>query len=100
LIAQTVPGFLRTTRYKLIYYRTNAQSRALKGLPARQADIAIKAPPPFFAFHEFEIENVDIGALKKTTETDLAKKILGGDTIVEGGIWALKGSFGDKKFFQ
>ncbi|KAG9239976.1 hypothetical protein BJ878DRAFT_529093 [Calycina marina] len=96
-----VPGYLRSTRYNLQYYRTNAQSRALKGLPARAEDIAIKTPPRFFAVHEFDTDDIDIKALMATVETDWSKRIMGNlAEPFEGNFWALKGSFGDKTFFQ
>jgi len=95
-----VPGYLRGTRYKLLYYRTNAQSRALKGLPPRDADLAIKEPPTFMAIHEFDTESIDMKALMKTTETEWAKKILPTCKTTDTGMWSLKNSFGDKKFFH
>jgi len=95
-----VPGFIRTTRFNLLYYRTNAQSRALKGLPARDTDLAMKEPPPYLAIHEFETDSVDMKAVMKTTDTEWAKKIMGRCKTVDSGFWSLKGSFGDKKFFQ
>lgn len=95
-----MPGYLRCTRYKLLYYRTNAQSRVLKGLPPRAADIDIKEPPTFLAIHEFETESVDMQVLLKSTQTEWAKKVLPGSKTTEGGVWSLQGSFGNKKFFQ
>jgi hypothetical protein len=83
-----------------LYYLTNARSRALKGLPPQEADVAIKEPPTFLAIHEFETESIDMKLLLKTTETEWAKKILPNCKIMESGIWSLKNSFGDKKFFQ
>jgi len=99
LIAE-VPGYIRSTRFKLAYYRTNAQSRVLKGLPPRDADLTIAVPPKWFAIHEFDREDVDNAALLKTAETEWAKKMLKGAETVEGGKWKLAGSFGNKKFFQ
>jgi len=94
-----VTGFLRSTRFKLLYHRTNAQSRALKGLPPTDADLTAKEPPTYLAIHEFEVERPDGEALKKTAETEWAKKILGGAKTMEVGMWGLKGRFGDGKFF-
>ncbi|CAE7023775.1 hypothetical protein PTTW11_03650 [Pyrenophora teres f. teres] len=45
------PHFIRTLRYKLLYARTNAQSRALKGLPT--TDEPHPEPSTWLAIHEF-----------------------------------------------
>jgi len=96
-----VPGYIRSTRYELRYYRTNAQSRQLKGLPARAADIAIKEPPRFFAIHEFDREDLDLKLLYASGATPWSKKILANlKEPFESNFWSLKGSFGNKKFFQ
>jgi len=71
----------------------------LKGLPPTAADLATKEPPTYLAIHEFEVEQPDSEALKKTTDTEWAKKILGGAKTMEIGMWRLKGRFGDGEFF-
>lgn len=93
------PGYLRCTRFKLLGHRSNAQSRFLEGLPPRDADPVDKDPPPYLAIHEFETESIDPADLKRTTETEWAKKILADAKAIEMGIWDLKGRFGDGKFF-
>ena len=52
-----VPGYLRTTTFKLEFARTGAQSRALKGLPT--TDEPEPEPPTWLSFHEFDTESVD-----------------------------------------
>lgn len=47
-------GYIRTVRVKLLYARTNAQSRALKGLPT--TDEPAPEPPTWRAIHEFSTE--------------------------------------------
>lgn len=95
-----VPGFLRTTRFELLYYRTNAQSRALKGLPAREADLEIAVPPKFIAIHEFSTDVLDQQALAKTAESERSKRMLSDCKKVETNAWNLKGSFGTGDFFH
>ncbi|KAH8598240.1 hypothetical protein B0O99DRAFT_616233 [Bisporella sp. PMI_857] len=97
----TVPSYLRTTRYKLLYYRTNTQSRTLKGLPARAADLAVKEPPKFFAIHEFDIDDIKMDTLNKAGRSEWTNRILANlRDPLEVGMWSLEGSFGEKKFFQ
>ncbi|KAF2111435.1 hypothetical protein BDV96DRAFT_649995 [Lophiotrema nucula] len=48
------PGYLRTLRFRLLYARTNAQSRKLKGLPT--TDEPAPEPPTWQAVHEFSTE--------------------------------------------
>lgn len=94
-----VPGFVRCTRYRLVYHRTNAQSRELKGLAARAEDKAIKDPPTYMNLFEFDIENPNMAALMATGETDWAKKIMN-DCDREAGIYVTEKLFGDEKFFH
>ena len=95
-----MPGYLRTTRFKLLYYRTNAQSRQLKGLPPRAEDIAIEEPPSWLAIHEFGTENVDMKALMATADTKWSKRILGDAKKRETPAYRFVKSYGDEKFFQ
>ncbi|KAF2011497.1 hypothetical protein BU24DRAFT_323263, partial [Aaosphaeria arxii CBS 175.79] len=48
------PNYVRTLRLKLLYARTNAQSRALKGLPT--TDEPAPEPPTWQVVHEFSAE--------------------------------------------
>lgn len=70
LVSRT-PGYLRTTRWKLLYHRNNAISRQLKGLPPNADDAAaLEAPPTFLALHEFDRVELDVEALTATGETE------------------------------
>ncbi|KAH6673042.1 hypothetical protein B0J14DRAFT_701007 [Halenospora varia] len=95
-----VPGYLRTTRFKLLYHRTNAQSRQLKGLPPRPEDKEIIAPPTWQAIHEFDTENIDMTKLMATADTEWSKKIMGNVARVEAPMYHHVQSYGDGKFFQ
>ncbi|OAA57403.1 Dimeric alpha-beta barrel [Niveomyces insectorum RCEF 264] len=68
------PGYLRTTRFKLVFSRSNAQSRALKGLPVTSNE-PVPNPPTWLALHEFATEDVDLGQLKDLTDTAWTRKI-------------------------
>ncbi|KAJ0369442.1 hypothetical protein COL26b_010431 [Colletotrichum chrysophilum] len=68
-----VPGYLRTTRFKLALARSNAQSRALKGLSTN--DEPPPQPPKWLAVHEFESEEVDLVSLRQLTDTEWTRKI-------------------------
>ncbi|KUJ07859.1 uncharacterized protein LY89DRAFT_725586 [Mollisia scopiformis] len=95
-----LPGYLRTTRYKLLNHRTNAEARAIKGLPSRPNDTAIEKtePPMFHAVHEFSIEELDNEAAMKTIGTERAKRIFSNATKSEYAVYRLEKSFGDGKF--
>jgi hypothetical protein len=80
-----------------LYARTNAQSRALKGLPT--TDEAPPEPPTLQAIHEFD-RIVKQEELKEAKETAQAKKILGAAKQVESDIFGLAKSFGDKTFYD
>lgn len=94
-----VPGYIRSTRFKLLYYRTNAQSRALKGLPPRDADVAIQKPPTWLALHEFT-ETLDEKALRETGETEWTKMIVARAKSIETPAYKHVKSYGDGKFFH
>jgi hypothetical protein len=72
----------------------------LKGLPPRDADIAIEEPPTWLAIHEFDTEDVDMKALMATTYTEWSKRILGGAKKRETPAYRFVKSYGDGKFFQ
>jgi len=96
-IISKLPGYQRTTYYKLLYARTNAQSRALKGLPT--TDEAPPEPPTLQAIHEFD-RIVKPEELKEAKETPQGKKILKDAKQVESVIYGLAKAFGDKKFYD
>jgi len=95
-----VPGYLRTTRLKLLYHRTNAQSRVLKGLPPREEDKEIQVPPTYLAIHEFDTESLDTEALMATADTAWSKRIMGAVTKLETPVYRHVESYGDGKFFH
>ncbi|RDW68493.1 dimeric alpha+beta barrel [Coleophoma crateriformis] len=95
-----VPGYVRTTRYKLLYYRTNAQSRELKGLPPRDADIATEAPPTWLAIHEFDSVGVDQKKIMALADTEWSKKILANVRQMLTPCYTFVKGFGDSKFFH
>ncbi|KAF2419711.1 hypothetical protein EJ08DRAFT_690515 [Tothia fuscella] len=92
-----LPGYHRSTYYKLLYARTNAQSRALKGLPTTEE--APPEPPTLQAIHEFD-RVVQLDELKQMQETPAAKKILANAKQVEMVVYRWAKSHGDKKFFD
>ncbi|KAI2484708.1 hypothetical protein Ptr902_03648 [Pyrenophora tritici-repentis] len=76
------PHFIRTLRYKLLYARTNAQSRALKGLPT--TDEPHPEPCTWLAIHEFSRSPDRIRAdLNSEPETEW------GRTEIEVHVWKL-----------
>lgn len=100
LLSKT-PGYLRSTRFRLAYARTNAQSRALKGLPPREGDRPPEATaiPTWLALHEFEVQNPDLNtaiALSKSPWTD---KILAGTEVGIFRVYNLMREFGERDWF-
>lgn len=57
-----------------MFSRSNAQSRALKGLPVTSNEPQPN-PPTYLALHEFESEEIDLAALKTLTDTEWTKKV-------------------------
>jgi hypothetical protein len=93
----SVEGYLRTTRYKLTYARSNAQSRALKGLSTETA--APPEPPTYLAMHEFSTETVDMLKLRDATASDWTKKIHAGSKKRVYNSWRLAKTFGEADLF-
>ncbi|KAE9968170.1 hypothetical protein BLS_005988 [Venturia inaequalis] len=92
-----IPGFKRTTRYKLLYARTNAQSRALGNLPT--TDEAPPEPPSWAAVHEFDRE-VDASSIEAVKSAGQALAILGSAKQVEFVTYRLAKAHGGKGFFD
>ncbi|KAF2436965.1 hypothetical protein EJ08DRAFT_684595 [Tothia fuscella] len=92
-----LPGYQRSTFYKLLYARTNAQSRALKGLPTTEEPAP--EPPTLQAIHEFD-RVVKIEELKEMKETKKAREILGNAEQTEFCVFRLIKAHGEKKFFD
>jgi hypothetical protein len=98
-----IPHYIRTLQFKLVYARTNAQSRALKGLAT--TDEPCPEPSTWLAIHEF-------AALPRDTILDSlhisAEKILNGTgdvgvwerTVSEMHVWRLESVHGKGKFFD
>jgi hypothetical protein len=80
-----------------LYARTNAQSRALKGLPT--TDEAPPEPPTWAAVHEFD-RKVDAPAIEGVKGTEQAKKMLSAAKQVEFTTYRLAKAHGGKKFFD
>ena len=86
-------------RFKLLYARTNAQSRALKGLPT--TDEPHPEPSTWLAMHEFvefpgeELIKTLNGSAKKAAEEEKW-----GATEIEILVWRLDRAHGDEKFFD
>jgi hypothetical protein len=71
----------------------------LKGLPPRNADIAVENPSKWLALHEFS-DALDEKALKETGTTEWSKKIIAGAKKVETPMFKHVQSYGDGKFFH
>lgn len=97
-------GYLRTTRYKLIWGRNSDTSRALKTGSSEDKTEAQPAATParlpeWFALHEFETDKVDIAELQRQL-TDWTKKIFANCDEFEIGQMRLDKAFGEKGIFD
>ncbi|CAN9238468.1 hypothetical protein CC77DRAFT_702321 [Alternaria alternata] len=98
-IIEQTPQYIRSVRFKLLYARTNAQSRALKGLPT--TDEPHPEPSTWLAMHEFaELPGEELiktlnGSAKKAAEEEEW-----GATEIEMLVWRLDRAHGDEKFFD
>ncbi|KAK5712557.1 hypothetical protein LTR17_017938 [Elasticomyces elasticus] len=92
-----IPGYSRTTIYKLLHARTNAQSRALKGLPT--TDEPAPEPPTCQAIHEFDSE-VAGDYLDTIRNVGSTADVLSGAKQVEVTCWKLAKAHGEKRFFD
>jgi len=89
-------GYMRATRFKLLYARSNAQSRALKGLPT--TDTPPPEPPTWMTLYEFsdEVESEIIEKLR----TDKSKKVVANAKETEARLYKLVVAHGQKNFFE
>ncbi|KAK0109530.1 hypothetical protein ONS95_002218 [Cadophora gregata] len=97
----TVPGYLRTTRYRLMHHSTNEDTRVMFGLTSKD-DLVIQErdePPTWHAIHEFD-ENFDMNALRETIDTEWTKKIFSDTTKQEYNVYRHEKSYGDGEFFR
>jgi hypothetical protein len=87
---------MRTTRFKLLYARSNAQSRALKGLPT--TDTPPPDPPTRMVLHEFS-EEPDSN-IREKLRTDKSNKVVADAKETESILYKLVVAQGQKKFFE
>ncbi|VUC26910.1 unnamed protein product [Clonostachys rosea] len=94
-------SYLRTTRFKLAYARTNAQSRVLKGLAASTDELP-PDPPTWLALHEFECDpdELDVPGIRQLTASPLTDKVLSQLDVHEVNIYRLANEFGNKDWFH
>jgi hypothetical protein len=97
-LVSKLPGYQRTTRYELLYARTNAQSRKLKGLPPT-TDEPEPEPPTALAIHEFA-GDVNQSAKDLVRNSAESKKIISEAKQTEFIVFGLKKGFGKSKFFD
>ncbi|KAL1797749.1 hypothetical protein ACET3X_004355 [Alternaria dauci] len=98
-VVEQTPQYIRTVRFKLLYARTNAQSRALKGLPT--TDEPHPEPATWLAMHEFA--GVPDEGIVSTLEGRTKQAAEGGKwgaTEIEILVWRLDRAHGDEKFFD
>lgn len=73
----TVPGFRRSTRYKLV------------------DEAAALGHPRFIAMHEYDDSNIPQDRVKLAIGTEWSKKILGAAKSFDGQVWELINATGD-----
>lgn len=102
-VISKTPHYIRTLHFKLLYARTNAQSRALKGLPT--TDEPRPEPSTWLAIHEFAQlpEDTVLESVHSSVETILN----GSETREEWGrsesevhVWKLDSVQGEGMFFD
>jgi hypothetical protein len=89
---------LRTTRFKLIYARGNAQSRALKGLSSTNEPAP--SPPIWLSLHEFAVDNPDLLEMKKLTASPWTERIHEERKLGIFKVYRLLAEFGAKDWFH
>ncbi|KAI4665556.1 uncharacterized protein J4E78_003018 [Alternaria triticimaculans] len=96
---ETSPQYMRTLRFKLLYARTNAQSRVFKGLPT--TDEPHPEPSTWIAMHEFA--GPSDGNVAKALSDGVSKAAdegSWGETGIETLVWKLDRVHGEDKFFE
>ncbi|ORY15278.1 hypothetical protein BCR34DRAFT_478161 [Clohesyomyces aquaticus] len=88
-------NYLRTTRYRLLYARSNAQSRKLKGLPT--TDEPAPEPPTWWAIHEFSAE--PSSAARDSVDAE-PSEVLTKAKQKELHVYKLEKAHGGKRFFE
>ena len=89
------PNYLRSLKFHLLYARTNAQSRKLKGLPT--TDEPAPEPPTWQAVHEFSAE--PSSAIREKVKNDLSE-VLTKAKQNELNVYKLAKVHGGGKFFE
>ncbi|CRK13335.1 hypothetical protein BN1723_009977 [Verticillium longisporum] len=90
-------GFLRTTRFELAYARSNAQSRALKGLAAENEEAP--RPPTYLALHEFS-GDLDLKKMMEFTDSAWTRKIIPGLKVVLTPVYGIVVAHGKRDWFH
>ncbi|KAF1847009.1 uncharacterized protein K460DRAFT_277480 [Cucurbitaria berberidis CBS 394.84] len=92
-------GYIRSLRFRLLYARTNAQSRALKGLPT--TDEPNPDPPTWLSIHEFS--TIPDKSVAEALAKDPGDAETGGKQRVtqnEVHVWKLERVHGEGIFFE
>lgn len=87
------PNYLRSLQFKLLYARTNAQSRALKGLPT--TDEPNPEPPTWRVIHEFSGEPGE-ESVRSVAKGDVQQRAKQNEIVV----YKLAKVHGKGKFFE
>ncbi|OAL46554.1 hypothetical protein IQ07DRAFT_683311 [Pyrenochaeta sp. DS3sAY3a] len=94
-----VQGYVRSLRFKLLYARTNAQSRKLKGLPPAEEEMV--EMPTWLAIHEFkEVPGEEVLERLRTDPGEVMREKGWGKTEIETHAWRLDRVHGEGKFFE
>lgn len=91
-------GYVRATRYKIAYARSNAQSRVLKGLATSSEPPP--QPPTYLALHEFSTEDVNIEKLMEVSDSPWSRKITSTCKAFASPVFRLVKTFGEGDFFH
>ncbi|EUC46280.1 hypothetical protein COCMIDRAFT_93314 [Bipolaris oryzae ATCC 44560] len=102
-VISKTPHYIRTLQFKLLYARTNAQSRALKGLPT--IDEPHPEPSTWLAIHEFA--DLPEDTVLESVRNDVEKILDGsgntqgwGKTDSEVHVWKIDSVQGEGKLFD
>lgn len=94
-------GYLRTTRFKLVFARSNAESRVLKGLAPPTND---PLPPAarWSTLHEFDCDgkDIDLEELEALTASPMHDQVTGAAALNETRVYELVKEFGKKDWFH
>lgn len=91
------PGYVRTTRYRVAFARSNLMSRVLKGFATEEEKAQAQEQPEmprWLTCHEFESADIDWNVLGQAGETEWSKKIIGDAKVMDATVWRLKKGWG------